>query len=187
MKLTRGQLLAEAEVLVRRRGYAGFSYADLAAVVGVSKAAIHHHFRAKDDLACALVASYGARYTAALADIHARGPDAMARIEAYGALYLGGVEQGLGCLCAVLAVERDQLPPVLRDAISAFFAAHIAWLGEVLRAGQAEGSIRSGMDPQSGARLVLATLEGALLTERMLTGAAGFERVLEALRTVLKP
>ena len=105
MRDTRASLLSEAEILVRGRGYSGFSYADLAEAVGIRKASIHHHFRTKEALAQALIEAYDARYDAALDDISGQTADGVARIEAYGRLYLGGVERGLGCLCAALAVE----------------------------------------------------------------------------------
>ena len=56
MRDTRAALLDAAERLIRERGYAGVSYADLAGLVGVRKASIHHHFPGKADLALALLA-----------------------------------------------------------------------------------------------------------------------------------
>jgi TetR/AcrR family transcriptional repressor of nem operon len=187
MRDTRGDLLFEAEALVRRHGYSAFSYADLADAVGIRKASIHHHFPTKADLAAALVAAYDVRYDAALAGIMAATSDGVARVEAYGLLYLDGVEQGLGCLCAVLATELPTLPPQLRTDIARFFAKHIDWLQIVLADGQANDSVRAGLDPAAHARMIVATLEGALMMERVLTGAAGFRRVVAALQDGLRP
>ncbi len=89
---TREKLLAEAEVLVRQRGWSGFSYADLAGAVGLRKASIHHHFPVKEDLGMALIEAYGQRYDAALAKILAASDDGLARVEAYAKLYLHGLE-----------------------------------------------------------------------------------------------
>jgi TetR/AcrR family transcriptional repressor of nem operon len=186
MRDTRAELLLQAETLVRSRGYSGFSYGDLAAVVGLRKASIHHHFPTKADLALALVAAYDSRYDAALNAIVAQA-NAVARIEAYGRLYLGGVADDLGCLCAVLAVERDTLPEPLRAAIVRFFDKHIAWLERVLADGVRDGSVRADVVPAASARLVVATLEGALLLERVLAGTAGFRETLGALCDALRP
>lgn len=186
MRDTRAELLLQAETLVRSRGYSGFSYGDLAAVVGLRKASIHHHFPTKADLALALVAAYDSRYDAALDAILAQA-NAVARIEAYGRLYLGGVADDLGCLCAVLAVERDTLPEPLRAAIVRFFDKHIAWLERVLADGVRDGSVRADVVPAAAARLVVATLEGALLLERVLAGTTGFRETLGALCDALRP
>ena len=181
MRDTRAELLMQAETLVRGRGYAGFSYADLAGAVGIRKASIHHHFPTKADLGAALVAAYAGRYAAALASIRAEVSDGPGRLSAYGRLYLGGVERGLGCLCAALAVEGDALPDRLRGDVVRFFEDHLAWLEAVLREGQAQGSLRAGQDPAVGARLILATLEGALLMDRLFASPEAFEGTLAAL------
>ncbi len=177
----------EAELLVRARGYAGFSFAQLAEAVGIRKASIHHYFPTKHDLAAALVAAYDARYDAALAEIKARDEDGLVRIEAYGALYLQGVEQRLSCLCAVLAIEIDGLPAPLQDEIGKFFAKHIAWLETVLAEGQANGSIVATINPAAAARMIIATLEGALTLERSVGDAIGFRLALDALKVCFKP
>ncbi len=51
---TKELLLKEAEMLVRTRGFAAFSYADLSERVGIRKASIHHHFPTKEELGGAL-------------------------------------------------------------------------------------------------------------------------------------
>lgn len=181
MRDTRAELLIQAETLVRSRGYAGFSYADLSEAVGIRKASIHHHFPTKVDLGAALIEAYGSRYSEAMAAIRAETRDGPGRIAAYGRLYLGGVEQGLGCLCAALAIEGEALPERLRRDIVAFFRKHLAWLEEVLREGVADGSLRSGLDPAMHARSILATLEGALLMERLFASPAAFGDTLAAL------
>lgn len=181
MRDTRSELLIQAETLLRSRGYAGFSYADLSEAVGIRKASIHHHFPTKVDLGAALVAAYDARYSDAMAAIRADVLDGPGRITAYGRLYLGGVEQGLGCLCAALAIEGEALPERLRGDIVAFFRRHLAWLEEVLREGMADGTLRPGLDPAMHARSILATLEGALLMERLFASPTAFGDTLGAM------
>ena len=89
--------------------------------------------------------------------------------------------------CAALAAELDTLPSALRDAVAAFLDKHTAWLERVLREGVANGTVRAEIEPASCARMVLATLEGSLLLERLLAGAQGFGSTLKALRTSLAP
>ena len=46
---TSDDILGCARTLIIAGGYNGFSYADVAAVVGIRKASIHHHFPTKVD------------------------------------------------------------------------------------------------------------------------------------------
>lgn len=183
--VTRERLLEAAESLVRTRGYAGFSYADLAKAVGISKASIHYHFPGKEDLGTALIAAYEMRYEARLTAILRESQSGITRIAAYARLYLEGVRQDQGCLCGVMACERDILPQSLRAGITRFFENHILWLQKVIEAGQANGTIRQGIDPAAQAKLILCALEGMLMLGRLDGDKAGFDAVGEALHASL--
>jgi TetR/AcrR family transcriptional repressor of nem operon len=71
---TATRILDVAERLVQRRGFNGFSYADVAAELGITTASLHYHYAGKADLGQALIDRYAARFMAALADLDA--PDA---------------------------------------------------------------------------------------------------------------
>src|SRR5258708_3481817 len=107
---TRTLLIETAMAQVRRQGYAGFSYADLATAVGIRKASIHHHFPTKEDLGVALVEAYTKLLGAERARITAEGVGAVPRLRAYATLYSDGLPAGLGCLCGVLTGELAGLP-----------------------------------------------------------------------------
>ena len=55
------QIRESAHDLIAERGYFGFSYADIAEVVGIRKASIHHHFPTKVDLVVATLREYRAK------------------------------------------------------------------------------------------------------------------------------
>ncbi|MGZ4792752.1 MAG: TetR/AcrR family transcriptional regulator, partial [Ilumatobacteraceae bacterium] len=61
-----------AERLVQVRGFNGVSYADVAAELGITKAALHYHFASKAELGEALIRRYTTRFEAALHDIDQR-------------------------------------------------------------------------------------------------------------------
>lgn len=56
----KNEILDCAQTLIQKRGYNGFSYADISSTVGIRKASIHHHFSTKVDLAVAVVERYRA-------------------------------------------------------------------------------------------------------------------------------
>ncbi|MBN9602182.1 MAG: TetR/AcrR family transcriptional regulator [Afipia felis] len=184
---TKAVLLREAEVLIRRRGYSGFSYADLSDTVGIRKASIHYHYPTKETLVVAVLQTYRARYAKGLSSITNKHASALDRIEAYGRLYLTGVEQSLGCLCAALAAELETLPESLRSGTAEFFQEHITWLENIYTEGLANGEVRKTLKAREAARMIVAALEGALLMERMVAGPQGFKLTLSALRKSLSP
>ena len=66
---TASRILDVAERLVQIRGFNGFSYADIAAELKITKAALHYHFAGKADLGEALIARYASRFAEALASL----------------------------------------------------------------------------------------------------------------------
>jgi len=157
---TRARLLAEAEVLLRTKGYAGFSYADLADRIAIRKASIHHHFPTKEVLLTTLVDEYLAKFVATLADITATHADPRDRLRAYARLFFDGIERGLLPLCGALAAERSALPDAMRTVIQHFFQLHLDWLVEQIEAGQAAGVFAPQADALETAHLLLGALEG---------------------------
>jgi len=157
---TRGVILREAEFLIRTRGYAAFSYADLSARVGIAKASIHHHFPTKEELVVVLVHEYIERFVAVLAGIKQQYAGPGARLRAYANLFLDGFEKGMLPLCGALAAERSALPEAMRPTVEDFFKIHLDWLHGVLDEGLAEGALRPALSTEQAALLLLSTLEG---------------------------
>ncbi|MET0225343.1 MAG: TetR/AcrR family transcriptional regulator, partial [Dokdonella sp.] len=157
---TRSRLLHEAEVLIRTRGYAAFSYADLSERVQVRKASVHYYFPTKADLIAVLVQEYIERFVAALARIRQRHAHAGERLRAYSRLFLEGFEKGMLPLCGALSAERSALPEAMHAVVTHFFQLHLDWLEGVLDDGVAAGTLRADASPSRTALLLLSTLEG---------------------------
>src|SRR5438552_4143747 len=113
-KATRGataeRILDVAEGLAQTRGFNGFSYADIAAEVGITKASLHYHFATKAELGRALVARYSQRFAAALEAIETDGAGALEKLDQYVELYESVLVRDRMCLCGMLAAEYLTLP-----------------------------------------------------------------------------
>ena len=163
---TGARILDVAERLVQQRGYNGFSYADVAAELGITKASLHYHFAGKAELGEALIARYAARFLEALAAIDAGSGDSPAKLDAYAALYAEVLRQQRMCLCGMLAADYETLPKPMREAVVRFFDDNEAWLQGVLEQGRAEGRLRFVGPAADAAQLIVSTLEGAMLVAR---------------------
>lgn len=164
---TTSRILDVAERMLQVRGYNGFSYADVAAEVHLTRAALHYHFPGKAELGQALVERYARRFAAALDRLDATAPDAVAKLRGYVDLYTDVLSADRMCLCGMLAAEHRTLPDPLQQAVSDFFSANLAWLRTVLEEGCAEGSLRCQGTPEDAASMVLGALEGAMLIARL--------------------
>src|SRR3954469_22776526 len=80
---TSDDILACARSLIVAGGYNGFSYADIAEVVGIRKASIHHHFPTKLDLVRTLLERYDEEFRAGLAETERNFPDPADQLRAY--------------------------------------------------------------------------------------------------------
>src|ERR1700689_2226422 len=136
---TATQILDVAERLVQVRGFNGFSYADVAAELKITKAALHYHFAGKAELGDALVARYAARFADALAQVEERADDASTRLDAYADLYLDVLRDQRMCLCGMMAAEYETLPTSMQDAVVRFFDDNERWLTRVLEQGREDG------------------------------------------------
>jgi TetR/AcrR family transcriptional regulator, transcriptional repressor for nem operon len=163
---TSARILDVAERLVQVRGFNGFSYADVAAELGITKAALHYHFAGKADLGAALISRYASRFADSLGGVDAGGGPASARLAGYADLYQRVLAGRKMCLCGMLAAEYQTLPQSMQDAVTGFFNASEAWLEAVLAAGRDDGSLQFTGSTTDTARMIIGSLEGAMLVAR---------------------
>jgi TetR/AcrR family transcriptional repressor of nem operon len=163
---TASQILDAAERLVQERGFNGFSYADVARELGLTKAALHYHFASKADLGDALIDRYAARFLQALAWVEDERTDAADKLRAYAQLYADVFRDDRMCLCGMLAADYTTLPDPMRERVVRFFDDNEVWLARVLEAGRTAGTIRFAGPAPSVARTLIGGLEGAMLVAR---------------------
>jgi TetR/AcrR family transcriptional regulator, transcriptional repressor for nem operon len=175
------RILDVAEQLVQVRGFNGFSYADVAAKLGVTKASLHYHYPGKAGLGQALIARYAERFGTALARIDDEVDRAPDKLAAYAQLYADVLRVRRMCLCGMLAAEYRTLPKPIMKAVMRFFDENEAWLTRVLEQGRAEGSLEFDGPPRDAARMIIGTLEGAMLVARPYGDVERFEATARTL------
>jgi TetR/AcrR family transcriptional repressor of nem operon len=165
---TADEVLDAAERLVQTRGFNGFSYADIAAELGITKASLHYHFPTKAELVRELVARYTAAFEAKLAEIGASEETAVGRLERYAGIFADAATKGRMCLCGMLAAEQVALPEPVRAELRGFFDVNEQWLAGVLEEGKLSGELGFPSDSAGQARFLISALEGILLVSHAL-------------------
>jgi TetR/AcrR family transcriptional regulator, transcriptional repressor for nem operon len=162
------RILDVAEQLAQTRGFNGFSYADVAEKLLVTKASLHYHFPSKANLGRALIERYHLVFGQALEAIDRQAHERQApeKLRRYVALYDSVMRNDRMCLCGMLAAEYATLPAPMQDALRRFFDANELWLAAVLEDGRRGGELAFQGPAKQRARSVLGALEGAMLVAR---------------------
>ncbi len=184
---TATQILDVAEHLVQVRGFNGFSYADVAAELKMTKAALHYHFAGKAELGEALIARYTVRFNEALVEVEKRTGEAPARLDAYADLYLDVLRAHRMCLCGMMAAEYETLPRPMQEAVVRFFDENERWLARVLEQGRKQRTLAFSGSPRETAQMIVSGLEGAMLVARPFGDLARFQNTVHHLLAGLTP
>jgi len=163
---TSAKIMDVAERLVQTRGFNGFSYADIARVLHITKASLHYHFPTKAKLGEKLIQRYRGSFLAALTQIDEEHSDAGSKLRAYVEIYATVLERNRMCLCGMLAAEYATLPKTMKDELRDFFDANEVWLVEVLEDGRAKRELSFVGTAVEYSRVLVAALEGAMLIAR---------------------
>lgn len=166
----REQLLEHTLVLVRQRGFNGFSYRDLAERVGVKTSSIHYYFPSKEDLLAAAVTEYSARN----AD-YVRHIDTSQPVAEQARAYLKPWHDTAGgdaiCLVGMLSTESLLLPDGVHRMLKDFYGLHEAWLTHLFESahGSAQGTLHNAcsLPAQTMARAVFGALQSGLVVARL--------------------
>ena len=178
---TSEKILDVAERLIQVRGYNGFSYADIASALDLTKASLHYHFPSKAELGQALMHRYTHAFLAALAELDTRLDCERAKLEAYVEIYSSVLANKRMCLCGMLAAEYATLPKAVKSQVTQFFDANESWLAMHLDAGRERKVLRFSGEAREAAQLLVAGLEGAMMLARTYGDLARFEHASQLL------
>jgi len=178
---TSQRVLDVAERLVQTRGFNGFSYADIAATLGITKASLHYHFPTKAELGRRLIERYESRFLAALGAIDHSGVDPREKLRRYAAIYVDVLRANRMCLCGMLASDYATLAKPVKDGVKHFFDRNEEWLTRVLEAGRGAGTLRFAGAPRVAAQALVGSLEGAMMLARSYGEVARFEAIADRL------
>ena len=193
---TRAAILDAALGLASHMGLEGLSIGALAEVTQMSKSGVFAHFGSREELQISVIREYHARFEDEVfmpAILEPRGlPRLRTLIERW--IRRVSVELDSGCIYISGAVEFDDRPGPVRDALASMVRAWHAALERAINSAVEEGHLRPDTDPMQ----MLFELHGLILALHhdarflRIPGAldrarVGFERTLSHYRTELSP
>jgi len=165
---TADDILAAARAFIVAGGYNGFSYADVADVVGIRKASIHHHFPSKVDLVRTLLKRYLEDAVTGMGGLERDIPEPPELLRTYAGIWARCIEDASMpfCVCALLASELPALPPEVAVEVRAYFRFLSGWLTGVIERGAEQRTLTISNAPRVEAEAFMATVHGAMLSAR---------------------
>ncbi|MCC2961241.1 TetR/AcrR family transcriptional regulator [Massilia sp. IC2-278] len=146
---TRAAILDVALELASRNGLEGLTIGLLADRMNMSKSGVFAHFGSREDLQMEVLKLYHHRFEQEVFFPSVKEPRGLPRLESMFARWVKrvSVEIASGCIYISGAVEYDDRPGPIREALVAMVR---AWQGALLRAVQQSidvGALQAGTDP----------------------------------------
>ena len=158
---TRASILDAALSLASNKGLEGLSIGLLAEVTGMSKSGVFAHFGSREELQISVIREYHARFEEEVFYPSLREPRGLPRLEAMYRRWLKrvSVEIDSGCIYISGAVEFDDRPGPVREALSDMVRTWHTGLVRAIDQAREEGHLRADTD----ARQMLFELHGLVL------------------------
>ena len=146
---TRAVILDAALTLASRNGLEGLSIGTLAEQTGMSKSGVFAHFGSRDELQLSVIREYHARFESEVFHPAMREARGLPRLETLFERWVRRVtvEIDSGCLYISGAVEFDDRPGPVRDALAVMVRTWQQALERAIGMAVAEGHLRADTDP----------------------------------------
>lgn len=157
---TRTRILDLANRLTQSKGFNGFSYLDLAAEIGIKNSSIHYHFKAKSDLALAMVERHRRTTAESFSQLDHQLKSPQERLAAVIQHFEADLRDEKICLCGMMAAEFQSISADVRRELVLYFRDFQDWLSK-------QFSETARPNPPLAALQFLSALEGSLLLARL--------------------
>jgi TetR/AcrR family transcriptional regulator, transcriptional repressor for nem operon len=178
-----------AHDLIAERGYFGFSYADIAEVVGIRKASIHHHFPSKVDLVVATLQEYRSNLVEAAGGLNKSVAEPLQRLKLYVHHWEECVRSNHRpiCIAALLSAELPALPEEIQAEVQLHFKYLARWVRATLKEGVSHGSIHLQHSVEVESQSFVALVHGAMMSARAFGAVNIFTSITKAALDRFRP
>jgi TetR/AcrR family transcriptional repressor of nem operon len=183
---TRAYLLRTAARVFAERGYVAATQAELIAAAGLTKGAFYFHFSSKADLALAVLQDQKSRWLAQISEAISAEPTAAGQLRALLPAMLRLVAEDPSAWSVTRLSHELAADPQLGPQVGQATREWITFLAGIVRRGQAEGSLRDGLDPEAVATVLIGAFDGLKSLVDVLAPADGATGLFpERARTLL--
>ncbi|QID16905.1 TetR/AcrR family transcriptional regulator [Nitrogeniibacter mangrovi] len=186
---TRQTILDAAVAMASEGGFESLSIGALAGRVGMSKSGLFAHFGSREELQIAAIEAAAARFADLVFAPALKAPRGVPRIEALFQHWLTWVERGGwggGCPLQAAALEFDDRPGPVRDAVIAHFLRLEKELGRAVQLAIGEGHFRAELDVEQFVFDLFAVVSAAYYRGRLLDDDSTRQRAQRAFANLIE-
>ncbi len=184
---TKSNILDLAQDFLQTRSMAGFSFQDLAKGIGIKKGSLYYHFESKEELIIALLERVHGRLLEAFRQVE--NESAWVRLETYLNIYgkhFGPSEKM--CPGGSFASIWGTVSEPLKKSVKRLGTTHVKEVTRIVESGRDSGEFkRTDTTPEEVAIWIISTVQGAMLTSRIMETGDMFKIVMKQLKDFLKP
>ncbi|AZG17274.1 TetR/AcrR family transcriptional regulator (plasmid) [Cupriavidus pauculus] len=180
--------LDQAVRVFSERGYAGASITDLTRAMRLAQGSLYKAFKDKRSLFLASFDRYRALRTEKLRQAIGDGGTGRQRLRAALTFYAESAQGATGrqgCLVVSSTVALSTFDKPVADHIAAALARNESMLADLIRQGQADGSIATHVDAEVCARMLLCLTQGMRVVGKTGSSRAQMQAVVDTALKVL--
>lgn len=184
---TRSKILDTGEKLLLKKGFNGFSYADIAAELGIRNASIHYHFPGKCDLGLAIIRRARQRFSRWSARKETEMMADWEKLDDFFQIYRNYMTKSESvCLSGALETDFTTLPAPMQEETRGLVSDLLTWMDTFLNGGRKRGTFAFPGTSRQQAIVILAVMQGGLQMNRVLDPPV-LESAAVQVRLLLEP
>ena len=172
------QILENCKDLIQAKGYHRFSLTEIAQLAGTSTGNLYHHFKSKSNLVRETIIKYKEDFSTILTQIEQDESSLRGRLESLinNAAKVLEPDNTKICLCMMLMIEINTLPPSIIEELNKFFDLQVDWIIKIFSQDENTSTLLN-----YEAQMIITSLEGTIAVARMKGGSQYFKNVAYSL------
>jgi len=182
---TKEEIVRIGKELIKLYGYNAFSYADISKQLNIKNAAVHYHFRGKEDLLAGILESYVKEYVLLGNQLQGSRLTALKKLEKFIEKYSLLVECKSICIIGSVAADYNTLPESVKEKTTLLIELVIGMVEKILAEGKRSGELSFAESARTQALLIMTNLAAGVQLAR-ISGKKDYDTIKRALIRQLK-
>ncbi|MBI2283191.1 MAG: TetR/AcrR family transcriptional regulator [Bacteroidetes bacterium] len=177
---TKQEILRIGTDLIKRYGYNAFSYADISKVLQMKNAAVHYHFRGKEDLLAAILDQYLDDYIQMGKQLQVLRLTALQKLDQFIERYSVLVDSNCICIIGSVASDYNTLPESVKTRVTELIELVLGLVEKTLLEGKKKGEFHFTVPARTQALLIMTNLAAGVQLAR-ISGKQDYVKIRKAL------